>query len=178
MQLAYAILVSDEVFNYIREVEVEIHQRFGKNPELRLPPHITVKQPFEGEAFGPFEQYLRTLAAEVEPFEIVARGFGSFDDSGVLFLDVVQDRWLKELQARVLRDLAPYGVNPAPVERGLYHFHVTVAFGLEPGHFTSARDTYASRGVEFRFPVRELALFYRIGPNEWIIYKKAKLEKG
>lgn len=89
MQLAYALLVSDEVFNYVRQVQLEIHERFGENPELRLPPHITLKQPFEAlqrrilqdlarhgvrpaEVEGPRHRFHCTVASGLDPERLAA----------------------------------------------------------------------------------------------------------
>lgn len=132
MWLAYAILVPDDVQNFMRRATVELFERYGSNySSIVVPPHITIKQPFEAE-LEPSERYFDRLAAETDSFEIVLRGWATFPgDEGVVFLDVEQDPRLFALQRRVLDEL---GVEPAPHESGEptpYHFHGTVALGLD-----------------------------------------------
>jgi 2'-5' RNA ligase len=177
MQLAYAFLVGDEVFNYSREVELEIHERFGDNPELQLPPHITLKQPFEASAGLPvFARYLDSVAASEDALGVIIRGFGVFDE-GIVFLDLAPDPRLAILQRRVLRDLEAYGVRAAPIEREGYRFHCTVASGLRPTDLAAARETFAARRVEFHLPLSTLALFCRVGSAPWFVYRRAALRQ-
>lgn len=178
MFLGYAILVNDQVHNFMRKLEVAIQRDYGVNPGLKQPPHITFKQPFEAQQFEPFERYLDRLADEVDPFEIVMRGVGFFDEFGIIFLDVVQDPKLKALQRRVLHDLKGSGVTPASFEDERYHFHATVAWGLGTDNFLKARDALKVTRAGFRFVAEKLGLFYNVGPEEWIVYRQSSLRRG
>ena len=178
-RLGYVILVSDEVHNYMRKLAVAILHACGANsglkPSQHLPsPHITLKQAFAVQTLEPFEQYFDRLASEVEPFEIVMRGVGVFDQ-GIIFLDVVEDRRLTTLRLRILRDLAEqFGVKPQPLEDERYHFHATLAYGLSEADFAQARQVLQNIKVEFRFMFNTLGMFYHTG-DEWITYKRSRV---
>jgi 2'-5' RNA ligase len=88
-ELGYVILLSDQVANYVRGLQIELPRKHGSYPSLHVTPHITLKQAFPVAALEPFERYFEQLACETKPFEIVVRGFGFFSE-GVIFLDVVQ----------------------------------------------------------------------------------------
>jgi len=172
--LAYAILLPDAVHNRVRETQLAIEREYGRNPTRRLEPHITLKQPFEAATLEPFVTYLEDLAHDVPSFEIVITGVRSFDD-GTLFLDVIQDPRLDTLRRRILRDLVAQGVRPAPVEDGRYHFHATLAAGLRPDEFARAQAALEETHVEFRFIFDTLGLFCGLGPEEWIVYRRASV---
>lgn len=177
MQLAYALLVNDEVHNFMRRLEVAIYEQYGSNPAIRLPPHITLKQGFSAGSLKPFEDYLDVLARTVEPFEIVTTGIGSFEQ-GIIFLDVAQDPRLKTLQRRILEDLSSHGAAPAPFEDDRYHFHATVASGLEVDALHALCQTLKDTRADFRFVFETLGLFYHAGAHGWILYKRAAMKRG
>jgi len=170
--LAYVILVSEEVHNYMRRLQVGILQKYGADREIQISPHITLKQGFAARDLDPLERYFDKLAAEIEPFEITVRNIGFFDD-GVIFMDVAQNRPLDSLRRRVLQDLSSeFGVRPGELEDDRYHFHATLAHGLSPDSFERARQELQGVQVEFRFVCDTLALLYNTG-GAWITYKRS-----
>lgn len=172
--LAYAILVSEEVHNYMRRLQVEILQKYGANREIQISPHITLKQGFAARDLDPLERYFDRLAAEIEPFEITVRNIGFFDD-GVIFMDVAQNGPLDSLRRRVVQDLlSEFGVKPNELEDDRYHFHATLAHGLSLDSFEQVRRELEGVRVEFRFVCDTLALLYRTG-GAWITYKRSAI---
>lgn len=175
MRLAYAILLPDDVHNLMRRAQAELYKAFRSPYEsLALPPHITIKQPFEAVDITPHEDYLDRLVGETEPFDIIMRGWGTFDGEGVVFLDVEQDRRLVALQRRLLEEL---GLEPALFEDDQpvpYHFHGTVAIGL-----TSEQLAAASRllpeAPDFRFPLERIGLFRHVGDVGWLVHRRASV---
>jgi 2'-5' RNA ligase len=119
-EVGYVILLNDEVTNYVRRLQIDLLREHGPCPSLHVAPHITLKQAFPVPALEPFERYFEQLINETEPFEIVVRGFGSFDRD-ILFLDVVQNSHLVELRKRILRGLSvEFGIQPYPLEDDRY----------------------------------------------------------
>jgi 2'-5' RNA ligase len=174
VQIAFVILVSDEVHNFMRGLEVNIWNQYGVNRALKDNPHISLKQGFEVGTLKPFEDYFDKLAKEIDPFEIVINGIGFFDQ-GIIFLDVKQDSRLETLRRRILRDLSgQYGVKPNPLEDDQYYFHATLASGFKKEDFMEARQAYKNIRVEFRFMFETLGMFYNIG-DQWILYKRSNV---
>jgi 2'-5' RNA ligase len=175
VQIAYVILLPDDVHNFIRRVQVELYDTYAASEATRaLEPHITLKQPFEAGDAEPYEDFFDRLTVETDPFELELRGYGFFEGEGVVFLDVTQNERLHALQRRILEELA---LEPAQYESGSplpYHFHATVATGLSPDDLTGARDDF-DQTPEFRFPLERLGMFRRDAEGPWTLYKRSKL---
>ncbi len=173
VRLAYAILLPDDAHNAARRLAVDLYERLRPaNDGLLIPPHVTLKQPFETRELARCEELLDRLAAESEPFDVVLRGFGTFMAEGVVFVDVEQDARLFALQRRLIDEL---GVEPAPYESGEpdpYHFHATLAYGLTPEQLDDARGRLAET-FEFHFSLERLALFRFVADLGWIVYRRA-----
>ena len=172
MQLAYAILLPDQLANRVRRARFLVAERYGAGArDLLTEPHITLKAPFETDRVEPHSAYLHRLAAATEPFEIVVGSPALFEDPWVLFYDVAQDERLHALQRRILADLA---VEPRDHEASGWHFHVTVAGTLDEPQARAARDELDD-GAEFRFQLERLALWRQVEDARcWTIYEVAQ----
>lgn len=176
MKLAYAILLPDEVHNFMRRTQAGLYERYeGSRTTLALEPHVTIKQPFEAAELGSYERYVDRLAQETEPFELVMHRFGFFEEEGVVFLDVEQDPRLLALQRRVLDDLALEPAMYESEEPVPYHFHGTLATGLSPEDLSAAREQLGDT-PEFRFPLETFGLF-RCTDETWTLYKRGALTR-
>jgi 2'-5' RNA ligase len=165
--IGFAVLLPDNVQNFMREASLELTQRFGV--EAAIEPHVTFKQPFEGDA-GATAGYLDRLAASTQPFELVLDGYATFPGEGVLFLDVVRGAdEVRGLQRRVLEELA---VAPADYEGDEYHAHATLAAGLTAEQLDCARRALPP-APRFRFQAERLGLFARL-ESGWIVHRRAR----
>jgi 2'-5' RNA ligase len=174
VSLGYVMLVDEEVHNYVRRVQVQIHREYGAVSGMECTPHLTLKQGFAARTIEPFERYFDRLVAETDPFEITLRGIGSFDD-GVIYLDVVQNGTLDSLRRRVVSDLSNgFGVSPNALEDDQYHFHATLAQGLPRASFERARQALQGEQVEFRFICDTLGLLCDLGTG-WMTYKRSRV---
>jgi len=175
MDLAYVILLPDDVHNFIRRAQAELYDSYAASEATRaLEPHITLKQPFGAGDVEAYETFFDTLTAETRPFDLELHAYGFFEGEGVVYLDVAQDERLHSMQRRILDEL---GLEPAEYESGSpvpYHFHATVAAGLSPDDLTHARDTF-DRTPEFRFQLERLGMFRRDAEGPWTLYKRSKL---
>jgi 2'-5' RNA ligase len=166
--IGFAALLPDHVQNFMRAAELELDERFGTATTIE--PHVTFKQPFEGDVRRAGE-YLDELAATTPPFELVLDGYATFESEGVLFLDVVRgaERVLA-LQRRVLDELA---VEPDRYEDASYRAHATLAAGLTPEQLAEAERSLPA-SPRFQFEVDRLGLFARLEPG-WIVHRRARL---
>jgi 2'-5' RNA ligase len=179
-EIAYVILVSDEVHNYMSKLQLDIFKRYGANPGIKASPHITLKLGFNVSNIEPFEQYFDQLVDEIEPFEICLRNIGFFDE-GIIFMDVEHNPQLETLRRRILNDLSEqHGIKPYPLEGDRYHFHATLAYGMSKHDFARARIKLKDLKVEFRFVLETLGLFCQTGDDlyEWITYKRSVLSRS
>jgi 2'-5' RNA ligase len=176
-EIAFVILVSDEVHNYMSRLQIDILRRFGVNPGLKAIPHITIKMGFKVADIEPFVRYFDELTGNIDPFEIRVKGIGSFDE-GIIFMDVEKNPKLEKLRQRVLGDLsAKYGIQPCLVEDDRFHYHATLAYDLPKDDFINARQALKDTKDEFHFVADTFALFCHTG-DEWIAYKRATLSKS
>ncbi len=174
LPLALVIPLDGEAADQVTQLQVSILRKYRRNPGLEASPHITLKLGFNVRDSAPFEKYLAKLANEVVPFEIVIKGFDSFDE-GILFLDVEANPELEKLRQRILFDLAgQWGIQALPIEDSRFRFHVTLAYGLSKREFAELRDSFASQGIQFRFGARHIDLFYHTG-QQWVTLKRVIL---
>jgi 2'-5' RNA ligase len=174
MQLAYALLVPDDVHNWMRRTSFELVERYGGRLSTVVP-HVTIKNAFDAEAAEQYEQYLDRLAADTEPFELVLRGYGFFEAPGwVVFLGVEPSEELHALHRRVLDDLS---LEPAQFEGPDFHFHATLALDLSPDEHARARAELTDKPTpEFRFPLERIGLArYAETPGMWTTYRLARV---
>lgn len=71
MQATFALLATTEVDNFVRKLAWEIHQKYRTGTKhCRLPPHISLKQPFNVPNIEVIEDYMDELARSITPFEV------------------------------------------------------------------------------------------------------------
>jgi 2'-5' RNA ligase len=172
MQLAYAILAPHEIDNDIQRRKFELYERYGGNSSvLTQPAHVTIKRPFAADDAEPFASYLDRLAGEVQPFELACRGYGTFDDAGVLFVALEPNEHLRAVHLRVLDEL---GLSAADFgERRDYHPHLTLAVGLTESMLARAREELQDEPA-FSFRLRRIAIARQINASSfWTIYRVA-----
>jgi 2'-5' RNA ligase len=184
MKATFALLANTEVYNWVRKLAWEIHQKYRTGTlHCRLPPHISLKQPFAITDIARLEAYMDELAGTIPPFMVkltqLQLEIGHFQEMeyGILWLDVQETKSLRQLHNRVNRELAQrFGNTQADYDGADYHFHMTVIMGGQP--ITVYRKLYgelAERTVNLQYPVRELAMFVYdepMGPDgEYLTYK-------
>ena len=154
-----------------------------------LPPHVSLKQPFEISSLPEVEAYFDQLAASIQPFDVTLTHLdmqiSSFagDELGILWLDVQETPTLRDLHDRINRELSERFENTeAPFDGPDYHFHASVELGGQPAEVY--RKIYAEYGhveVNLTFAARKIAMFYYDGlsgePGNFITYKILPIEK-
>jgi 2'-5' RNA ligase len=173
--IAFCALPDERVHDAARSLQLELERRYGANPGLDAPPHITLKLGFEVGGPEPFERYLDELAATTEPFEVAVGDLGFFDE-GIVFLEVERHPRLEALRRRILADLAArFGIEPYPLEAGdAFRFHVTVARDLGPAALADARRSLQVSRPALRFRLERLALLRSAGEG-WVTGRTATL---
>jgi 2'-5' RNA ligase len=184
MKATFALLANTEVHNFVRKLAWEIHQKYRTGTiDSRLPPHISLKQPFRIADLIPLEQYMDELAKSINPFEVHLTEFQLVPipfkgkEFGILWIDVQETDYLRQLHERLNQELAQRFENTqADVDGTSYHFHMTVMIGGQPiDVYRKYYSEIPERKVNLRYTVRELAMFVYdepIGPKgEYLTYK-------
>ncbi len=184
MKATFALLASTEVHNVVRKLAWEIHQKYRTGTiDCRLPPHISLKQPFRISDLAALEAYMQELASTIPPFEVTLTELQlksiSFagTEFGLLWLDVLETEQLRQLHNRVNQELRQrFGNTHADYDGLAYHFHMTVMMGGQPIEvYRRLYSEIADRSIHLHYTVRELALFVYdepLGPHgEYLTYK-------
>lgn len=168
MKATFALLANTKVHNAVRKLAWDIHRKYHTGIDLgRLPPHISLKQPFDISDLAALEVYLAELASTIRPFEVYLTRLNlvrtTIDnlDTGILWLDVQETEFLRQLHSRVNNDLtARIGNVPAAFDGAAYHFHMSVAIGGQPFDvYRQICDEFSSQLVNLHYTVHDLALF-------------------
>ena len=174
MQVGYGILMEEEVYNFMREMELLLYKKFGLKKGLRQSPHITVKPPFITEDSAPYEQYLDELCAKINPFEIEIDGFNSFGTK-VIYLDIKKNINLINIHQVITSDLKSK-FNHYEQEEMI--FHGTLAYDdIDEKTFNEAYEFMkANFHPKFKIKAQKIGLFFQLpDDSSWVVIKEQAL---
>lgn len=132
MRVALALLVDDDLANRMAQVTMRLRDYGFGLRVLRLPAHVSLKQPFVVEDFTRFEQYFDSLATQIEPQQLHFNGFQFWGhgEEGVISLRVIASERLRALHAQINAELErEFGDTRADYDGDAYEFHLTVGLG-------------------------------------------------
>ena len=175
MTIGFAILLNNECHNFIRKVQLEIHQQIGIG-QPRQTPHITIKSPFEVNTLDAYVDYFEELANRLKPFDIEFDGFGTFGER-VLYLNVKENSDLIALHANILQEVKEkFDLDPHEFEGENIKFHASIAGFDNADDFHKAEQLLSKYQPKYRFRAIELGLFYYLGAgNGWIVQQRIKI---
>ena len=132
MRTAIALLVEDELSNRLASFTLRCRD-FGFNLNvLRLPAHVSLKQPFVVNDFERFERYFEDFARRTEPQQLKLEGFLFWGNAeqGVVVVRVPTSPRLRQLHSQLNAELEQtFGGTQADFDGDAYEFHLTVAIG-------------------------------------------------
>ena len=132
MRVAMALLMNDDLCNRLARVTMRCRDYGFGLRVLRLPPHVSLKQPFIVREFERFETYFDEFASRIGQQTIVFNGFQFWGNAeeGVVSLRVVADEQLRALHTQLNSELErTFGNTQAEHDGEEYAFHLTVAIG-------------------------------------------------
>jgi 2'-5' RNA ligase len=168
MKATFALLANNEIHNLVRNLSWDIHQKYRTGIDVtRLPPHISLKQPFDVSDLNALEKYMVELAGTITPFEVRLTELQLVDiaieglNTGLLWLNVQETELLRQLHNRVNQELAArFGDAPAAFDGPEYHFHMTVALGNQPIEtYRKIKDEFSGRLTNLQYTVQEMVMF-------------------
>jgi 2'-5' RNA ligase len=132
MRVAIALLMPDVLCNRLAPITLRCRDYGFGLRVLRLPAHVSLKQPFSVPDFESFAHYFNELAARIERQRLRFAGFQFWGtaDQGVVVIRVVASPRLRQLHAQLNAELAAaFGETQAEHDGEAYAFHLTVAIG-------------------------------------------------
>jgi len=168
MKAAFAVLANVEVYNYVRKLAWEIHQKYQTDTSIcRLPPHISLKQPFVVSDFIALENYMSELAGSISPFNVNLTELQLIPididgvDTAILWIDIQETNYLRQLHDRINQELEQrFNNTQAYADGASYHFHMSVSIGGQPiAVYRRLLDEIPERRVDLEYTVKELAMF-------------------
>lgn len=184
MKATFALLADIAVSNFVRKLAWEIHQEYHTGTGVcRLLPHVSLKQLFEIKDVTLLEAYMDAFVQTIQPFtikctelQLVSMTLAGME-TGILWLDVQETAYLRQLHDRLNRELAQrFGNTQAAFDGAGYHFHMTVMMGGQPIEvYRRAYDEIAERAVNLEFIADTLAMFVYDEPlglnGDYMTYK-------
>jgi 2'-5' RNA ligase len=195
MKATFALLANAEVHNQVRKLAWDIHQKYRSGIDVcRLPPHISLKQPFDSPDLDLLEGYMAELAQSLPPFQVDLTHLELVEtiidgmDTGILWLNVHETTFLRQLHNRLNQELTSrFGSVPAAFDGPEYHFHMTVAIGGQPvATYRQIFDEFSGRLTNLHYTVRDMVMFVYDEPHAlnagymtyWILPLSARRPPG
>lgn len=184
MKAGFALLVDHTIHNLIRKLSFELNRdyRIGFRG-AQVPPHISLKQPFQVSDVVAVEAYFDSFAASIRPFDATLQAVevhptaGPSGDLGVVWIKVRDSRTLRGLHTRLNAELDERFANTqADFDGPDYQFHATIVAGGQPP------DVYHRIATALRSPplprtcrIREIMMCYfdddSYAPGTYSTYK-------
>jgi len=184
MKAAFALLADTETHNLVRKLSWDIHRKYRTGIDIcRLPPHVSLKQPFEIADLDGLEGYMPELAGTISPFEVNLTGLELIEvninglETGILWMNVQETELLRNLHNQLNQELTTrFGDVSAAFDGPDYHFHMTVAIGGQPIEtYKKIYNEFEGRLKDLQFTVGDLGMFVYDEIEEsnsgYIIYK-------
>jgi 2'-5' RNA ligase len=132
MRAAIALLVDDQLSNRVAAFTLRCRDYGFSLNVLRLPAHVSLKQPFVVNDFERFEKYFEVFANQTEPQPLQLNGFELWgnEEYGVVVIRVAASPRLRQLHAQLNAELErEFGETHANLDGDDYEFHLSVALG-------------------------------------------------
>jgi 2'-5' RNA ligase len=132
MKYFVGYLVEGEAADYYKTLTSDLEQRFSvKDLSEYIPPHLTLKIPFEADSVEDFENYMATVSKGLSTLDLVVNGFEKFDGKRMtIFLKVTAGNNIKTIES-IVDHLESYGEDTKKLPRPLA-LHTSIARFLSP----------------------------------------------
>ncbi|MGM0932413.1 MAG: 2'-5' RNA ligase family protein [Bacteroidota bacterium] len=162
-----AILPPKDLSKRIKELKLELAEKYHTRHALKLPAHLTLQIPFRMSETREekLHKILRDFAEKQEPFEIKTAGFGRFSRK-VLFIDIAENPELVQLHQKLQKSLDK-NLRLKENEKGSnFHPHFTLATrDLSIKNFEPAWKELKDQELKESFTTESLVLFKHNGKS-------------
>ncbi len=173
-----AVLPPEKESEQITSLKNYCKEHYGTSHALKSPPHITLHMPFKwnDKKRVRLEECLKKVAIETQTLEIRLQDFDFFEPR-VVFVDVVENHPLGELQKRLTRQMRlDLNLFNADYKERPFHPHVTIAFrDLKKPKFYEAKTHFSKQSLSMNFEVKDLVLLKHNGKG-WEVDQRIPFE--
>ncbi|WP_029036880.1 2'-5' RNA ligase family protein [Salinimicrobium xinjiangense] len=165
-----ALVPPNEVKEEIRQIKLEIKEKYDASHALKLPAHITIIPPFrlEKQQEGDIFKKLKLISSFQAGFTVKLKNFGHFGQR-VIFIEVENPQPVMDIYTKAKTYLPSCFSNP---EDSSLHPHITLATrDLKKDKFKEAWQEFKTRTYSGSFEAISLLLFKHNGKS-WDIYKE------
>ncbi len=180
MKATFALLADYPTHNTVRRLAWQMYQKYGISLETsRLPPHVSLKQPFDIADLAALESYMNELVSRMSPINITLTGpelVEVNEHTSILWLKAEQTPTLHQLHNRLNQELeSRFGSTQADFDGPDYQFHMTIAIGGSSlADYRRTYEEFKNNWREISFRADAVALFAYDSINsqsDYISYK-------
>lgn len=156
----------------IDEIRNDISWKYAVHESLKRPAHITLYNPVKLSSALQEQKFFSALEQSTftDPFEQVLKNFSGFA-SHTVYIDVLQNGGIMNLQAQIKKELKPLALLPAK-DSFKFNPHLTIAFkDVKPPVFESIITEYKEKQFKRTFPVNSFWVYKHID-KRWQPYKE------
>lgn len=170
MKIGIGLLIEDDAYNKLRDLELIVSSETGNELGLFQPPHITIKRPFEADqdTFVNAKRILREFCGSVQEFEIDLGIYRTFGNEVIYaFTDVSK---IISIQKSLLEKFEKINVMPDEFDADKYIAHSTIALDLSPNEFEIAESKLLNyKGKTITTLISKVGLFLNVDERHWIV---------
>ena len=116
----------------IKQLTWEINKQFRIRPRHKPVPHVTLAGPFSTRDQQKLIRDFVAICKKTEKMNFRVTGYGTFDDTGVVFIDIEPSPALEEFRWELSQTLQPYCHLSRYDSDKKFSFHGTLAMKLPP----------------------------------------------
>ena len=169
-----AVLPPEKESDQITDLKHYCKEHYGSGHALKSPPHITLHMPFKwnDKKRAALDHCLNQVATATEAFQMQLRDYDFFEPR-VVFVDVVENSALRELQQRLAKQMRlDLNLFNADYKDRPFHPHVTIAFrDLKKPKFYEAKTHFSQQQLSMDFEISDLVLLKHDGKG-WQVEKR------
>lgn len=163
-----AVVPPNDLRMKIESIRYEFAKAYNCKAALKPPVHITLYPPYK-EFEHHEKEVIQTLSkwcVRQTPFDVTLKGFDTFRQNGVIFINVEKSNQLKELHRGFATQMTQL-LQPDFRNKFTFHPHVTIGYRDIPEHrLEEAIRDYLPRQFEATFKVNHIE-FWKHNGARW-----------
>jgi len=172
-----AVICPEDINQQVSKWKLWMKEHHSCEVALRSPAHITLMPPFWMEP-GLEDELLNSLSgfsAKQQSFEVRLHNFSQFKPR-VIFVDVVSNKQLNDLQSALFTYLLSEGRYPLKKEDRTFHPHVTIATrDLYKKSFYEAWDHFKDKKYDAEWTIKSISLL-RHNKKNWDVIATSQFQ--